>query len=252
MLQLHVLTTVDTKDQCIIKDKPLTKPIGNIMKLLTQSSAKLDKSQNDSYLNAIMYLDPNYNKDVCKGASKGCKASCLINSGRMLMPSAVNARKERTRKYFEQQALFMMQLQGEIAEQLAKAEKQGKKLAIRLNGTSDIDWSDIYKVFPMVQFYEYTKRVDLIKKLNSLGNVHMTFSKHEKHTPAQIKKVIDSGNNIAVVFIDSVPEDYLGYEVVNGDKAGREGNEIIVVDLTGTGAQDAAIGQVAWDKLSQL
>lgn len=41
-------------------------------------------------------------------------------------------------------------------------------------------------------------------------------------------------------------------EVVNGDKAGREGNEIIVVDLTGTGAQDAAIGQVAWDKLSKL
>ena len=40
-------------------------------------------------------------------------------------------------------------------------------------------------------------------------------------------------------------------EIVNG-KPGREGNEIIVVDLTGTGAQDAAIGQVAWDKLSQL
>jgi len=41
-------------------------------------------------------------------------------------------------------------------------------------------------------------------------------------------------------------------EIVNGDKPGREGNEIIVVDLTGTGAQDAAIGQVAWDKLGQL
>ena len=41
-------------------------------------------------------------------------------------------------------------------------------------------------------------------------------------------------------------------EIVNGTKKGREGNEIIVVDLTGTGAQDAAIGQVAWDKLSQL
>lgn len=38
-------------------------------------------------------------------------------------------------------------------------------------------------------------------------------------------------------------------EIVNGTKPGREGNEIIVVDLTGTGAQDAAIGQVAWDKL---
>jgi len=41
-------------------------------------------------------------------------------------------------------------------------------------------------------------------------------------------------------------------EIVNGDKPGREGNELIVVDLTGTGAQDAAIGQVAWDKLSGL
>ena len=40
-------------------------------------------------------------------------------------------------------------------------------------------------------------------------------------------------------------------ELVNG-KAGREGDELIVVDLTGTGAQDAAIGQVAWDKLGSL
>jgi ornithine cyclodeaminase/alanine dehydrogenase-like protein (mu-crystallin family) len=42
-------------------------------------------------------------------------------------------------------------------------------------------------------------------------------------------------------------------EVVNGTKAGRVNNEeLIVVDLTGTGAQDAAIGQVAWDKLKAL
>ena len=40
-------------------------------------------------------------------------------------------------------------------------------------------------------------------------------------------------------------------ELVNG-KPGREGDELIVVDLTGTGAYDAAIGQVAWDKLSAL
>ena len=33
---------------------------------------------------------------------------------------------------------------------------------------------------------------------------------------------------------------------------GREGDELIVVDLTGTGAQDAAIGQVAWDKMSKM
>ena len=33
-------------------------------------------------------------------------------------------------------------------------------------------------------------------------------------------------------------------EIVNGTKIGREGDELIVCDLTGTGAQDAAIGQV--------
>ena len=40
-------------------------------------------------------------------------------------------------------------------------------------------------------------------------------------------------------------------EVTSGAKKGREGDELVVVDLTGTGAQDAAIGQVAWDVLSK-
>jgi len=41
-------------------------------------------------------------------------------------------------------------------------------------------------------------------------------------------------------------------DVVNGSKKGREGDELIVVDLTGTGAQDAAIGHLAWQKLREL
>ena len=41
-------------------------------------------------------------------------------------------------------------------------------------------------------------------------------------------------------------------EVVNGTKPGRVGDELIVVDLTGTGAQDAAIGQVAWETLKNV
>jgi len=40
-------------------------------------------------------------------------------------------------------------------------------------------------------------------------------------------------------------------EICAGLKPGREGSELIVVDLTGTGAQDAAIGQVAWEKLGK-
>ncbi len=38
-------------------------------------------------------------------------------------------------------------------------------------------------------------------------------------------------------------------EVLIGTKAGREADELIVCDLTGVGAQDAAIAQVAWARL---
>ena len=42
-------------------------------------------------------------------------------------------------------------------------------------------------------------------------------------------------------------------EVVNGTKPGRQtDDEIIICDLTGTGAQDAAIGGVAWRLLSGM
>jgi ornithine cyclodeaminase/alanine dehydrogenase-like protein (mu-crystallin family) len=40
-------------------------------------------------------------------------------------------------------------------------------------------------------------------------------------------------------------------EIASGRKAGREGSEMIVCDLTGLGAQDAAIGEVAWSRLAR-
>jgi ornithine cyclodeaminase/alanine dehydrogenase-like protein (mu-crystallin family) len=39
-------------------------------------------------------------------------------------------------------------------------------------------------------------------------------------------------------------------EVLIGKKEGRKSEELIVCDLTGVGAQDAAIAEVAWEKLS--
>ena len=39
-------------------------------------------------------------------------------------------------------------------------------------------------------------------------------------------------------------------QVLLGLKPGREGNELIVCDLTGVGAQDAAIAEAAWKKLA--
>jgi len=189
--------------------------------LLTKSATKLDKSQNEQWLNVVMYLDPNYNKSVCKGASNGCRKSCLIYSGHMAMDSAIKAREARTARYFNQRDLFMMQLKGEIAQALAKAEKQGKRLAVRLNGTSDIDWREVYEAFPMVQFYEYTKRLDLVRHNSDLSNVDYTFSKHEKHGMRTIEKVLSRGINVTVVYAKEVPKTWNGYQVIDGDKHDR-------------------------------
>jgi hypothetical protein len=194
------------------------------MKLLTTTSAKIDKSQNDEWLNAIMYLDPSYNKQVCKAKSKGCYDSCIRSNGRLGMQSSVTARYNRTHLYFSDYNTFMLILRGEILQLLGKAARQGKRLALRLNGTSDLDFSCVYQEFPMVMFYEYTKRVDLLKRIVKHDNVHVTFSRTEKHTEAQIKKVIGLGVNVAVVFDapkHELPNTFMGIPVIDGDISDR-------------------------------
>jgi hypothetical protein len=154
------------------------------------------------------------------------------------MESAVNARQNRTAYYFNDNDMFTMSLQGEIAALLYKATKQGKRLAMRLNGTSDLDWSSIYKAFPSVQFYEYTKRPDLAKKLHKISNVHITFSKHENHSELNVKKLLSSGVNVAVVFNKEVPSEYINIQVIDGDKHDRRFEDkqgrIIGLKLKGT------------------
>lgn len=213
----------------------------NNIKLLSNSSAKLDKSQNDEWLNAILYLEPTYNNKVCPYASKGCKASCLINSGMMTMPTQTKARYNRTHLYFNNKELFMTKLYKEINSLLKKAAKEGKKLAIRLNGTSDINWEKVYSDYPMIQFYEYTKNPNFVIKFKAYNNVHITFSATENTTKEDLHTVIKNGTNVAIVFDDRnyiVPKTYLGINVIDGDKTDRRFQDkkgsIIALKLKGT------------------
>lgn len=216
------------------------------MKLLS-TSAKLEKSQNDTWLNYVMYLEPSVDyKTLCAGSSKGCKASCLVNSGMMRMPKQTSARIERTRLYLDDRAAFMTKLVGELRSAIKRATKANKRLAVRLNGTSDLDWSSVYMLFPEIQFYEYTKRVQLVRALEPMQNVHVTLSATEKTTTDRIKIVTDLGTNVALVFADKVPESYKGFKVVDGDKHDRRFEDssgvIVGLKLKGTNkAKEAAI-----------
>ena len=210
------------------------------MQLLTVQSAKLAKTHTDKVQSVILYLDPLYSVDMCKGASPTCRKTCLIHSGRMRMDNAVKARRNRTEFLHQSPELFTIQLKGELMQAYAKATKAGKKLDVRLNGTSDLDWTHIYKAFPEIQFHEYTKRPELAKKLKALKNVHVTFSRHENHTEKDILGVLDSGVNVAVVFKGDVPLTFKGIQVINGDLHDRrfedQSGQIVGLKVKGTNA----------------
>ena len=156
------------------------------------------------------------------------------------MDNAKQARKARTEYLHQNPELFDIQLKGEIMQAYAKAKKQGKKLDVRLNGTSDLDWSRIYSLFPDVQFHEYTKRVDLALKLKQFDNVTVTFSRHENHTDSDIKSIVNSGVNVAVVFATAIPKMFKGIPVIDGDAHDRrfEDSKGHIVGLKVKGTND--------------
>ena len=78
----------------------------------------------------------------------------------------------------------------------------------------------VFKEFPDIQFYDYTK---ILNRRGLASNYHLTVSYSEASDryasqALQVKK--DSDTNIAVVFKDkhNIPSKYKGYNVVDGDK----------------------------------
>ena len=226
------------------------------MQLLTKQAAKLDKSQNENTLNVIQYLEPEYNVTehateralelfgalVCPAAGN-CKKTCLTKTGRMKMTNAINARYKRTDYLFTEPDLYIMQLKGEIAGLLIQAQKQSKRLAVRLNGTSDLNFRIIYEAFPDVQFYEYTKRKDLILKNKDLNNVHYTFSHSELTKTSVLQRVTAAGVNVSVVFADKLPDTFKNIKVIDGDRHDRryEDQRGIIVGLKFKGSRQDRI-----------
>jgi hypothetical protein len=107
----------------------------------------------------------------------------------------------------------------EIKSAKKKADKEGLKLLVLPNGTSDIAWEkirvgdyrNIFEMFPEVQFYDYSA----VANRKVPENYHLTFSRKESND-ADVRSAIRNGLNVAVVF-DKLPETYMGLPVVSGD-----------------------------------
>lgn len=195
------------------------------MTLLTTANPKLTKSSG-RYLGAILHLSPHTisGKNICPKASNGCVAACLNSAGRGAMYPAQNARLNRTLVLHSSPAVFNSLLVQEIVKFQRRALRKGLKPVIRLNGTSDLNWFKIIDQFPSIQFYDYTKRLGLLKLLKhyqSQGqflNYRLTFSRTESNGK-DCRWAITNGFNVAVVFSGSLPKVYKGFPVLNGDQS---------------------------------
>jgi hypothetical protein len=188
------------------------------MKLLTTQNYKTTKGEKLGVLTGILYLAPAKisGYEVCPRRSVGCTASCLFTAGMGAFSTVQQARINKTKWYFENRETFLEQLRKDIKALEKKANKLGMKPAVRLNGTSDLDWTltKIMNEFPHIQFYDYTKVLKRLKKAIP-ANYHITFSRSESNEK-EAKQALGLGFNVAVVF-EQQPKKWKGYPVVSGD-----------------------------------
>jgi hypothetical protein len=193
------------------------------MKLLTTQNYKTTKGEKLGIMTGILYLAPAKisGYEVCPRRSEGCTKSCLYSAGRGAFNTVQKSRVAKTKMFFEQRDEFMTQLRKDIKSLVNKANKQNMVPAIRLNGTSDIEWTrlGIIEEFPDVQFYDYTKVLNRVTKERP-SNYHITFSKNESND-VECLAAIKAGVNVAVVFDtkkgEYLPETWNGAPVYDGD-----------------------------------
>ena len=192
------------------------------------SSSKIEKGKKIDINTGILYLAPDTmvtSKTICPNAKRnGCSDDCLFSSGRLGMINAQKAMIRRTLYYLYHNEAFMDQLQEEITK---GHKKYGESFAVRLNGTSDINFSKLVSDNPSVQFYDYTKLRNLALK-NKNKNQHFTFSgsMYSDYSRSELKKAVNDGLNIALAFNTKgtkqdtleIPKKLYGKKLVNFDE----------------------------------
>jgi hypothetical protein len=125
---------------------------------------------------------------------------------------------------FLERESFLNKLRREINALIKKAKRLNLKPAVRLNGTSDIDWNihGLYNEFPKVKFYDYTKIYKrALKYVNGAypKNYHLTYSLNEDNKQ-KASYILKRGGNISAVFRDKkLPKRFKNFKVIDGDKS---------------------------------
>ena len=204
--------------------------MGTYSLLTVSGNPKTIKSdKKNKYLTAILHLRPESTKICPYQDIAGCKTACLNTAGRggiFKKGETTNviqeARKRKTKLFLKAQDIFMDYLVEDITKFERYCKRKGKLPAVRLNGTSDIQWetikinnyNNIFEAFSDIHCYDYTKIPT--RNVDDIPNYHLTWSYSEANT--KYSKLFDSViNNIAVVFKGTLPDSFKGRKVIDGD-----------------------------------
>ena len=229
------------------------------LKLLScGTDPKTIKGNDSEWLTAILYLLPD--DELCPMATMaGCKDACLNTAGLGGVYSSIQVARKRKAQLFKLDSVaFMAVLAEDIDLLLRYCEEHGLKLAIRLNGTSDIayeniragDYSNIFERYPVVTFYDYSKLP--ARNISGIKNYSITwsYSEHSAQYSSLFSKARKQGHNVAVVFGGKLPKYFLGLPVIDADKNDRRflDPESVIVGLKAKGpAKKDKSGFVVWD-----
>ena len=197
--------------------------------IFTLSNTKTQKGEAHGWLTAVLHLAPHTEaggRSVCPRSTPECRADCLYTAGRGVFPGVIAARVRRTHEYLANPREYAWRLAEEIEKLRRKALRQDMKLAVRINGTSDLPslTRQVREYVAGVQFYDYTK---IMGAWARNPGVHYTFSRSEKNEEQCRAVLRDVRINVAVVFSTKrgqpLPRSYTvaGWgpvEVIDGDR----------------------------------
>ena len=169
---------------------------------LLGTSMKVEKGESEGYYTSVLYMQPADKVStvtLCAAAALfGCQNDCLISSGMLGLTTGQAAATRRTILFLLDPARFFSMLTKEIN---AKHKKHGSKLAIRLNGTTDIDFTDFIASMPHIRFYDYTKIYSRLTK-NRLANYDLTFSgsAYSSKVIGMTARAVRAGHRVAIAF----------------------------------------------------
>jgi hypothetical protein len=211
-----------------LQNKTIVNSYKAVKNLLSKGATNTKTAKNDLET-FILYMAPANTVEglnLCPFASTGCKAACLYSAGRGRFSNVQLSRINKSKFWGYDRSNFYIQLAEELLKIHDKAVKNGKQIAIRLNGTSDIDHLHLLQRYSGIDFletfydnllfYDYTKNFNHIRKYTG-STYKLTFSRSETNEN-DAYLTLQHGGNVAIVFAGELPEYWNGFPVINGDE----------------------------------